>query len=200
MAENKISLPAQLRDSSLRRGAKKTYRAGLVAGVVYGPNTEPFTIKVDPRDLAIALTTPFARNAVIHLEVDGKTYQTMLKDTQFDVVRREITHFDLCVVTDDQKIVLDVPVRPVGRSAGEKLGGLLQIVSRNVKVACAVKDIPEAIEFDVTKLQVSDSVYVDEMTAPEGAEIRFKHRFPVILIAARRGAKKAEEEEVAAPA
>lgn len=198
MAENKVTLPAQSRDSSIRRGGKKTYRAGLVAGVVYGGGVEPFTIQVDPRDLATALTTPYGRNAVIELEVEGKTYSTMLKDTQFEAVRREITHFDLFIVSPEQTVLLDVPVKPVGRSAGEKLGGLLQVVSRTVKLRCAVKDIPEHIGHDVTALEVGDGVYVDEMTAPEGSTIVYKHRFPVIRVANRRGAKKAAEAEATA--
>lgn len=197
MAENKVTLPAQTRDSSIRNGGKKTYRDGLVAGVVYGPDTEPFAIKVEPKALAAALTTSYARNAVIELELDGKTYSTMLKSTQFEPVRREITHFDLCVVDNEQTVVIDVPVNPTGRSAGEKLGGRMQIVSRTLKVACAVKDIPVAIEHDVTPLQVGEQVYVDEMSAPEGCEIRFKHKFPVILIAARRGVKAPGEGEAA---
>ena len=200
MAENNVTLPAQRRDSSIRNGGKKTYREGMVAGVVYGKGTEPFTIKVDPRDLATALTTAYGRNAVITLDVDGETTNCMLKDTQFEPVRREITHFDLYVVTPEQSVLIDVPVEPVGKSVGEKLGGLMQVVSRTVKLRCAVKDIPVSVKHDVTKLQVTDQVYIDEMAAPEGCTLFYKNRFPVIRIASRRGAKKGEEETTTAAA
>ena len=73
-----------------------------------------------------------------------------------------------------------------------KLGGLLQIVSRTVNVRCKVEDIP-FVEH-VTDVELSEAVYVDEMSAPDACSLEFKHRFPVIRIAARRGAKKQAEE------
>lgn len=188
MANETTTLSAQRRDSSIRNGGKKAYRQGLIAGVVYGNGVEPFTVQADPRDVAAALTTRFGRNAVLNLEVEGETHLCMVKDTQFDPVRREITHMDLYVVTPEQTVTLEIPVKPSGQAIGQKLGGLLQVTSRTVKVRCAVKDIPEAVTHEVGPLQVGDQVYVDEMTAPEGCELVFKNRFPVIRIASRRGA------------
>lgn len=198
MSNAVVSLPVQPRDSGVRNGGKKAYRAGLVAGVVYGKGVEPVNVQADPRDVAAALTTEFARNQVLSIEVGGKSYQCMLKDTQFDPVRRQMTHMDLYVVSPDQFVVLDVPVRPEGKAIGEKLGGMLQVASRTVRLRCRVKDIPAAVTHDVTKLQVGDQVYVDEMTAPEGCELVFKNKFPVIRIASRRGAKREDEAEAAA--
>jgi large subunit ribosomal protein L25 len=198
MANEVITLPAQSRDSSIRNGGKKAYRAGMVAGVVYGGGVEPFAIQADPRDIATVLTTEFGRNQVFEIDVDGKRHLCMAKDSQFDPVRRALTHMDFYVVKPEQVVLLDVPVKPEGRSLGEKLGGLLQITSRTVKVRCAVKDIPVAVTHEVSKLQVGDQVYVDELAAPEGCEIVYKHKFPVIRIAARRGAKRVDDAEATA--
>ena len=191
MATERLILPAQPRDTSIKRGGKKTVAEGLIPGVVYGRTTDPFGVKCDLRDLEAALTTDFGRNAVFTLDLDGTGYSCMVKDTQFDVVRREITHVDFYVVEDEQQITLDVPVEPVGKSAGEAIGGLLQTVSRTVKVSCKVKDIPPSVTHDVTALQLGDAVYVDEMTAPDGCALVYKNRFPVIRVAVRRGARAA---------
>lgn len=192
MANQTVTLSAQRRDSSIRNGGKKAYRAGSIAGVVYGKGVEPFTVEVEPKAIAETLTTAYGRNAVFNLDVDGSSHLCMVKDTQFNPVRRELTHLDFYVVDPNQSITVDVPVEPVGKAIGEKLGGLLQITSRTVKVRCKVKDIPATVTHDVTDMQVTDQVYVDEMTAPDGCELVFKNRFPVIRIASRRGAKKGD--------
>jgi large subunit ribosomal protein L25 len=206
MATEITTLPAQPRDTSIKRGGKKTIEAGLIPGVVYGRTTEAFGVKCNLRDLETVLTTTFGRNAVISLELDGTAFTCMVKETQFDVIRRCITHVDFYVVEDEQTVTLDVPIEPVGKSAGEQLGGLLQIMARTVKLSCKVKDIPKSVTFDVTDLDLGDAVYIEEMSAPEGCQLLFKNRFPVIRVAVRRGALQdetdelEEEEEAAAPA
>lgn len=191
-----VILKATHRDASVKRSGKKAVRAGFIPGVVYGPKTEPFPINVDPKEVEVALTTEYGRNKVITVEVEGgASHMCMVKDTQFNPVRREMTHMDMYVVDPEQEVVVPVPVKPTGRSAGEKLGGLLQIVSRTVNVRCKVKDIPVAVEHDVSDVELSEAVYVDEMSAPDACSVEFKHRFPVIRIAARRGAKMQAEEE-----
>ena len=195
MATETTILPAQTRDTSIKRGGKKTIEAGLIPGVVYGRTTEAFGVKCELRDIEAALTTTFGRNAVISLDLDGTAYTCMIKETQFDVIKRRITHVDFYVVDQEQTVTLDVPVEPVGKSAGEKLGGLMQVVSRTVRVSCKVKDIPMTVQHDVTELELGDGVYIDEIAAPGGCTLMFKNRFPVIRVAVRRGALADEEGE-----
>lgn len=200
----RMTLQGESRVVGAKRSGKKTLRTGRIPAVVYGKGVEPFALSLDPKELEAALSTEFGRNYVFDVAYDGKTYSVMLKDSQFNPVRREMTHVDLWVVAPEQEIVIDVPVATQGRSKGEVVGGLLQIVSRTVKVRCQVKDIPPAVTHDVTGVDLAEQVYVDEMTAPEGCTLEFKNRFPVIRVATRRGAKKAEEAapaaEAAAPA
>lgn len=193
----RMTLQGESRPVGVKRAGKKTVRQGRIPAVVYGKGVEPFALSLDPKELESALRTDFARNNVFDVAYDGATHSVMLKDSQFDPIRREMTHVDLWVVRPEQEIVIDVPVRALGKSKGEQVGGLLQIVSRTVKVRCKVQDIPAAVTHDVTEIDLSEQVYVDEMTAPEGCSLEFKNRFPVIRVATRRGAKKAQEEAAA---
>jgi len=186
-----LTLSAVPRPAGVKRGGAKTVRAGQIPGVVYGPAVAPFPVAVEPKDLSAVLATPHGANAVFHLDVEGVRHLCMVKDSQIDVVKRNVTHLDFYVVDPEQAIVVDVPVQPEGKSAGEKLGGLLQVVSRTVRVRCKVKDIPVAVTHDVSDVGLGDQVSIEQFTAPENTEFVFKHRFPVIRIAARRGGKKA---------
>jgi large subunit ribosomal protein L25 len=56
-----------------------------------------------------------------------------------------------------------VPVHFVGTAAGVKSGGILQVLQRQVEVECLPLDIPEAIEVDVSALEIHDSISLESI-------------------------------------
>ena len=118
----------------------------------------------------------------------------MLKEYQIDPVRREIVHTDFYRIDPEQYITISVPVATTGRAKGVKAGGRLVIVTRTVQVRCKVKDIPHSASYDVTDVAIAESVYIDQLTPPEGCEFIYKNRFPVIRVARKRGLLLEEEE------
>lgn len=199
MSTERMTLAAKMREVG-KKGINRRLRAsGLIPAVVYGKGGAAQPVTVEPKALEEVLTTEYGFNNVFHLAVEGgETHLVMVKDRQFDPIRREITHLDFYTVDPEQVVEVNVPVRAVGVAAGVKMGGRLLIVARAVKVRAAVKNIPATVDHDVTAMQVSEAAYVDEMTAPEGCEFVFKNRFPVINIQRKRGAKA--EAETEAPA
>lgn len=186
----KLTLAAVPREVTSKGARKQARRDGHVPAVVYGKGDEGVAITVDPKALKLVLSTPYAFNNVFDLAVEGgQTYQVMVKAHQIDPIRRHITHVDFYRVDDDQKITIDVPVEATGTAIGVKMGGRLQVVSRAVRLRCAVRDIPATVPYDVTAVQVSQAVYIDEITAPNGCEFMYRNRYPVIRVARKRGAK-----------
>lgn len=197
MSNEKMTVPARIREPGTKGATRRLRLEGRLPGVLYGRTTEPQPVSVDPGELAEALTTPYGFNNVFVLDLDGASHQVMVKERQFDPIRRELTHVDFYVVEDEQVITIDVPVETVGRSVGEKLGGRLSVVSRTVKLSCAVRDIPATVPHDVSSLNVLDSAYIDEMTEPAGCTFVYKNRYPVIRVAKKRGAKAQAAEATA---
>ena len=190
MLEHVISLRAEVREGAGKNANRRVRAGGLLPAVVYGDGVENATIAVSPKELTTALSNPYIFNSVFRLEREGQEpVLCMIKERQFDSVRRVLTHVDFLAVSPERFVTIDVPVDPQGKSEGEKLGGRLVVVSRSVKLRCRVKDIPVSVPHDVSPLRVSESVYVDEMTAPAGCELVYKNRFPVIRVARKRGAK-----------
>lgn len=193
------TLSATSRAAGNKGHARRLRASGMLPAVVYGKNAEPTPVAVSPKETAAVLSTEFGFNKVFHLDVSGTATLVMVKDYQFDPIRRELTHVDFYAVDPDQAVTLRVPVSTTGASIGVKAGGRLQVVSRDVKLTCKVKDIPSTVPHDVTNVHVGESVYIDEMSAPEGCEFVFKNRYPVIRVARKRGAKvRGPEEESAA--
>lgn len=197
MTESANSLKATSRTAGAKSVVRAIRREGLVPGVVYGHDVKDILVSVDPRDLEAALRTEYAYNAVVDLVVDEKdTYHVMVRELQFDSVRRVVTHVDFKVVRDDDRVVVEVPVRTTGTAKGVIEGGRLDVIRRSVQVVTTVSDIPVAVIHDVSPLKIGDQVYIDEMEEPEGCTFEFNHRYPVLAVRRRR--KVVEEEEVAA--
>lgn len=191
-------LKATTRAAGSKGAARQVRRAGLVPAIAYGHGVQDLVVAVDPAELEIVLRTERAYNAVFQLEIEGQgAHQVMVRDLQFDSVKRVVTHVDFKIVKDDEEILVDIPVVTTGRSKGVAAGGRLDIVRRAVKVRTTVAQIPVNVSHDVTTLEIGGQVYIDEMTAPEGTTFLFNHRFPVIRVVRRRGAKAAEETETA---
>ena len=182
-------------------GAARRLRAtGQIPAIVYG-KSDPVSVSISRHDFLPMTRTEYGFNKVFTLDVKGGNRLCMVKDYQIDSVRREITHVDFYEVDPEQFVTIKVPVTTTGTSVGVKAGGRLVVVAREIKVRCKVKDIPAAVPHDVTALQVSEAVYVDEMSAPQDCELVFKNRFPVIRVAKKRAGKKgADAEETAAAA
>ena len=192
MSQEKNVLKAVAREIGSKGRARSVRRDGLIPAVAYGHGVNDLVISVDPKELERVLRTDYAYNAVFDLAVEGgDTHQVMVRELQFDSVKRVVTHVDFKVVRDSDTVVVHIPVVTEGRSTGVAQGGRLDIVQRAVKVRTTVSSIPIDVTHDVTELGIGEQVYIDEMTAPEGSEFVFNNRFPVIRVARRRGAKAA---------
>jgi large subunit ribosomal protein L25 len=82
-------------------------------------------------------------------------------------------HVDLLRVDLTQTITATVPVELVGAedAPGVREGGVLEHVTREVLIEALPGDIPESITFDVSGLQINDTVTLDALEAPEGVTI-----------------------------
>jgi large subunit ribosomal protein L25 len=103
-----------------------------------------------------------------------------------------LLHLDFYEVTMDQKIKVMVPVVTTGKSVGVEMGGMLQIIRRELEVFCLPDRIPENITIDITDLDIGDSVHVEAVQLEGDIEIPSEVNFTILTILST----KAEEEEV----
>jgi large subunit ribosomal protein L25 len=184
------------REGTGKGTARSLRRQGLVPAVVYGRGFAACPITVDPRELQKAIATEAGWNTLITLQGDGafagKT--VILKDMQRDSISRSIMHVDFQAIDRQTKVHVMVPVHSIGKSAGEKEGGNLQIIRHELEVVCLPDAIPAAIEVDVTGLEIGDVLHIEDLTLPPGVEVPHDVNFTVITVTGRKA-----EEEAAAP-
>jgi len=164
-------LVAEKREGTGKGVARKLRAAGRVPAVLYGQGLEPVSLSVDSRELIHVFHTGAGTNVLVDLVVDGDAHLAMAREIQRDHIKGRFVHVDFLAVSRDQTITIDVPVRVVGESAGVKAGGVLEHHLWEVQVECLPTDVPEAIQADVTALEIGSSLRVSDLAAPEGATI-----------------------------
>lgn len=186
-------LNVEIRENTGKGVARKLRAAGKVPAVVYGKGMEPTAISVEPKALETAVATEAGWNTLLTLkgapEVDGKI--VVLKDLELHPLRRDMVCADFHAIDLKQKGSFMVPVVTIGKSVGEKEGGSLQVIRHELEVICLPTAVPQAIEINVEALGIGDVVHIEEVTAPEGAELVYDVNFTVITVVGH----KAEVEE-----
>jgi large subunit ribosomal protein L25 len=189
-------LNASYRDQTGKVAARQLRRRGEIPGVCYGHGRDTFKVSLDPDDLAgLILGSPKGRNTVIALQTNGESHQVMVQEVQKDPLKRVPVHVDFRLVTDDDYVVVPVPVVRSGRSRTERAGGRLVAVRRSVNLRCQVRDIPDAVDVDVTELRVGGKIRASDLVAPPGCEIVYKADFVVVATVRPRGEAAVGDDE-----
>ena len=170
MATTATRLRVSPRDPAGSRANRRLRRQGRVPGVLYGHGETPAPFDVDARDLRLALA---ARGAVLELDLGGRLEPAVLKDAQLHPVRGETMHVDLLRVRLDEVIQSVVPVHLVGADSAPGVvdGGVLDQVTHEVTIEATPGDIPEELTFDVSGMQINDTVYLDALATPRGVTV-----------------------------
>lgn len=132
------------------------------------------------------------------ITVDGKTYKTIMKDLQFDVVTDELNHIDFLELVEDRKVNATLPIRFHGQSQGVKDGGRLELKIKSLNVRTYPKFLTENISVDITNLQLHGNIRVEDVKA-DNMEIMNSPRIPIASVVTTRALRQ-EATEAAAPA
>ncbi len=177
-------LNVEIRENTGKGAARKLRAAGMVPAVVYGKGMEPTPITVEPKALETAINTDAGWNTLLTLkgapEVDGKV--VVLKDLDLHAIRRTMVCADFHAIDLKKKVSFMVPVNAVGTSIGQKEGGTLQIIRKELEVICLPTAIPKSIDIDVSELVIGTVLHVEDVPAPDGTEIPYDVNFTVITV------------------
>lgn len=183
-------------------GARSLRRGSQIPAVVYGAGLDTCPLVVEPKALRQLLASEAGLNALITLKGDGPFdgKVVILKDMQEHPIRRDLLHVDFQAIDLKQKISVMVPVHTIGKAEGEKEGGQLQVIRHELEVYCLPTAIPQAIEIDVTDMNIGDVLHVEEIPVPTGVEIPHEVNFTVVTVVGFKAEEEegAEEEEEAA--
>ena len=170
----KPKLKVELRDNIGKEINKKFRREGIVPGVLYSPHDKENLILKVKNDELLKLFSAKSQG-LIDLEIgDGKKKVNRLaivKDVQYNSLKKQIVHIDFYGVTLKEKLTLEVDIELLGESIGVEEGGILQVELRKVEIECLPSKVPDSLKADISSLQVGDHISVGGMEIPEGVKI-----------------------------
>jgi large subunit ribosomal protein L25 len=165
-----IKLSAESRADVGTSAAKRLRRAGKIPAVLYGEGGSE-AITLDDREFRHAVRG-HSGTSVVELTVGGeKSVTAVVREVQRDPIRDGIRHVDLQKIGMKDKINARLPVRLVGESPGDKMGGVLQHTAWELEIKAVASAIPESIDVDISSLEIGDSIHVGDLVVPEGMEI-----------------------------
>jgi large subunit ribosomal protein L25 len=165
-----LEIRVDARDKKHKRDAKRLLRNGQIPAVLYGPKTEAVALTLDKREFSTRVAG-LEGSHLVRLKCDSAALAgkvALVKEMQFHPISGEVIHTDLYEVDLSAKITVHVPLHFIGKAEGVVRGGILQPIVREIEVECLPLDIPGYFDVDVSRLDIGDSVHIEELTMPEG--------------------------------
>lgn len=198
----KRKLKVKLRDRTGKEYVKKLRKDGVLPAVLYGPHLKKsLPLEVDMKELRSFLSQS-DKAKIITLEItDQKTdkqHNVIIKDSQWDLIKGDLQHLDFYAVTRGETVTTTVPISFVGKSQGEKIGGIVEHLVRELDLECLPKDLPSIIEVDITPLGLGDSLSVGDVKVPSGIKVLTHPQEVVVsvVLPAKEEVKVEEKEAV----
>ncbi len=171
MAAN-ATLTAEKRSDAGKSAMRKLRAAGRTPAVLYGHGEQTRPISVDSHELNVLFSKISVENTIIQLKLAderGGALRTLVREVQIEPSSRRVLHVDFYQVHAGERIEVEVPLHFVGTAAGVKAGGIFHPNFNALPVRCVAEQIPEAIEVDISGLEVGDSLHTSQIVLPEGA-------------------------------
>ena len=174
--------------------------AGRVPAVIYGRQAKPQNLEVSAKEFDDLIHHSVSENLLVDLSVENDARAkrlALVQEIQHHPLEGDVLHVDFHEVTENEKVIVLVPLETVGEAAGVKnSGGVLEHVVFKLKVRALPRDLPEQMIVDVSLLELGKSIHLGDIKAPAGVEILGDKHIAVISVALPR----TEEEEAAAVA
>ncbi|HEX9056156.1 MAG TPA: 50S ribosomal protein L25 [Ktedonobacterales bacterium] len=194
MAEQ-VTVTIQRREV-LGKRVRQLRAKGIIPANIYSHGKPSRAIQIDQNELKHMLAS-HGGGRLIRLRLDGAEESAIVRHIEHEPRSGRIQHIDFMHVEMTEKLRARVPIRIVGESPAVRTdGGTLLHMVDGLEVECLPRDLPEALELDVSGLDHFDAaLHVRDVTLPRGVTLLDNPDEPVVKVAAPR----IEEEVAPAP-
>ena len=157
-----FEINGQVREVGNKAVIKAIRKQGLVPCNLYGQGIENVLFTVSDKDLQGITNTP--ASYIIDIKLDnGKSYMAVVHELQFHPVKDNCLHADFLAVSEDKPISIKVPIVVSGHPVGVQKGGKFVLVSRAIRISALMKDLPDTLNVDVTKLDIDKRIVAGDI-------------------------------------
>jgi len=167
---SKVVLQAKGRQKYGSAESRRIRRSGRIPAVIYGRSGKSVSIDLDSADF-IRGTKGISESTIVKVDVEGKSYEAFVKDTQRNIIDGNILHIDFYEV--EAGVILRAKVSLIfsGNPIGVREGGMLETPLHEIEIECLPKDLPERIEIDISNLKTNQSLHVRDIPLAQGIKL-----------------------------
>jgi len=185
-----IAISGSPRENVGKRDAKELRYEGKVPAVLYG-GKEQQHFAVVTTELKDAIYTPEA--SFVEITLGGEKIKAIIKELQFHPLTDLLLHVDFLQLFDEKEIVMEIPIKLTGTSPGVKMGGKLVQKLRKLRVRSLPKDMPQAVEVSIAKLEVGNLFRVRDLQKGEYT-VTNTGEDTIVSVGMSRALKQAEQQ------
>lgn len=190
--DNKVV--ADARETFGKGAARKLRAAGKIPAVLYGHGTEPQHLTLPGHQVGLLIRKA---NALLDLQIAGKSQLALVKDVQKDPVHQIIEHLDLIVIRKGEKVQVEVPVHLSGESYS---GTIADLDAKTLTLEAEATHIPENIVVSIEGLEEGSQIHAKDVELPTGATLLSDPDTLVVLVHVPQKVDLGEEAAEAAAA
>jgi large subunit ribosomal protein L25 len=165
MSTEKIK--AETRTEFGKGAARRIRRADKVPAVIYGHGNDPIHVTLPGHDTMMALKHGGA-NALLELDIEGKSQLALTKQVQIDPIKRHLEHIDFVAVIKGEKVTVEVPVHLNGEAARETL---VVTDTTTIQLEAEATHIPEYVEVSIEGLPAGTQILASDLELPAGSTL-----------------------------
>ena len=160
------TLKAELRDMSVK--AKKLRREGKLTGSISGRDMEEsLSIAMQQNEVASFMTTHNVGSQVA-IEVDGKTYNTIIKSVDYDGIGRKYIDMTFQVLVADEMIKAQAEIIFLNE---ELCKGFMTSNLSEIEYKAYPADLFDKVEIDVSKYEIGTNLTVGDLDIAKNDKI-----------------------------
>ena len=184
------TLKTERRD--LAEKAKKLRREGFATGNLFGHKIEgSIPVKFVATELEKAMNG-HGKGSKLALDLDGQIYQVLVKEIQFNTMKKQIEEIDFQALVGDEMVRSTVEI--VIENHDKVREGILQQDLEEISYSALPSDLVEKVAIDVAGMKVGDVVTVGDLEIAKNEKIHL-HTDPHTVILAITAANSVKEEE-----
>ena len=161
------TLKAERRDMTIK--AKKLRREGFVTGSIFGREMEE-TIPLKFKKSSVErLLKEEGKGGQVMLEVEGKTYDALIKEVDYNPLKGCIDEIDFQALVQGEKVHSTAEIHLINL---EKLvAGVPQQMLHEVDFKALPSALVEKIELDIGELKVGDTIRVKDLDIAKDKDV-----------------------------
>lgn len=182
----------------VRKGLKALRNEGLIPAVIHNHGQSSLHVMAPVTELS-KVYRQAGKHHPLQLHIGEQNFLALIKDVQYDPVKRRMQHVVFQAIRRDEKVEAEVPIRLEGEIPAEKVGLLVLHQLDNIQVEALPQNLPDEFVIDGAKLvELHDKITVADLTAPDGVTILTDAEHPIATVVETRAQVAEEAEEEAA--